>query len=54
MMSDSVQFALFTGFYTGVYRAVLCGLRNLLREDSMLGAYCAGYLGTRKMFVLPR
>ena len=34
---DSVSFALFTGCFTGIYRAMLCTLRNLLREDSMTG-----------------
>lgn len=51
---DSVSFALFTGFFTGIYRGMLCSLRNLLREDSMTGTYCAGYMASFAICLLPK
>eukprot|EP00658_Telonema_sp_P-2_P032742 TRINITY_DN24166_c0_g2_i4.p1 TRINITY_DN24166_c0_g2~~TRINITY_DN24166_c0_g2_i4.p1 ORF type:complete len:168 (-),score=43.51 TRINITY_DN24166_c0_g2_i4:107-610(-) len=51
---DSLRFAGFTGLYTGIYRAALCGLRNLLREDSMLSKYCAGYIAAHSVMLLPK
>ena len=51
---DSVSFALFTGCFTGIYRAMLCTLRNLLREDSMTGTYCAGYMASFAICFLPK
>ena len=50
---DTLRFGLFTGGFTGIYRAALCLLRNLIREDSLLNAYCAGYLASVVIYILP-